>query len=95
MSQDEFSRGVDLIASRARDHDLALGSRFLDFSRGVVRLSFEKSVEVRGRRQMRTPTFEFSREYIEDQGCLLTKEHLEYSWRAFPPGSIIPNHNNS
>ena len=66
MSQEEFSRGVELIASTARDHDLALGSRFLDFSRGVVRLSFEKSVEVGGRRQMRTPTFEFSREYIED-----------------------------
>src|SRR5262249_4939380 len=66
MSRDEVSRGLEIIASAAKNHDLTLGSRSLDFSRGVARLSFEKTVEVGGRRQMRTPTFEFSREYIED-----------------------------
>lgn len=66
MSREEFSRGVEIIASTAKDYGLTLGSRALDMSRGVVRLSFEKNIEVAGRRQMRTPTFEFSREYIAD-----------------------------
>jgi hypothetical protein len=66
MSREEFSRGLEIIASTAKTYDLILGSRALDLSRGIARLSFEKDVEVGGRRQMRSPTFEFSREYIED-----------------------------
>lgn len=66
MSGDEFSNGIEIISINAKSFGLILGSRALDFSKGLARLAFEKNVEIGGRRQMRTPTFEFSREYIED-----------------------------
>jgi hypothetical protein len=66
MPREEFSSGLEIIASTAKDYDLLLGSRALDISRGVARLSFEKNVAIAGRHQMRSPTFEFSREYIDD-----------------------------
>jgi len=66
MSREEFSQGVEIIASEARKTGLALGSRAIDAFRGIARLSFEKTVEERGKQQLRTPTFEFSREFIED-----------------------------
>jgi hypothetical protein len=34
--------------------------------RGIVRLSFEKEVQGGSRSQFRAPTFEFSREFVED-----------------------------
>jgi hypothetical protein len=34
--------------------------------RGIVRLSFEKEVQAGSRAQLRAPTFEFSREFVED-----------------------------
>ena len=66
MSREQFSHGVEIIAAEARKNDLVLGSRAVDEFREVARLSFEKTVELGGRQQLRTPTFEFSQEFIED-----------------------------
>jgi hypothetical protein len=73
MSREQFTHGVKIIADEARKNDLVLGSRAIDAFRGIARLSFEKTVELGGRQQLRTPTFEFSREFIEDLPA--TREH--------------------
>jgi hypothetical protein len=66
MSSEQFSHGVEIIASEAKKNDLVLGSRAVDTFRGMARLSFEKKVLLGGRQQLRTPTYEFSLEFIED-----------------------------
>ena len=66
MSTDQMTRGLEMIASAAEKVDLHLGSRAVDLFRGIVRLSFEKEVQSGSRSQFRAPTFEFSREFVED-----------------------------
>ncbi len=61
-----MTRGLEMIASAAEKVDLQLGSRAVDLFRGIVRLSFEKEVQSGSRSQFRAPTFEFSREFVED-----------------------------
>ena len=66
MSNDQMTRGLEMIASAAEKVDLHLGSRAVDLFRGMVRISFEKEVQSGSRSQFRAPTFEFSREFVED-----------------------------
>jgi hypothetical protein len=66
MSSEQFSNGLEIIAAEAKKNALVLGSRAVDTFRGIARLSFEKMVQLGGRQQLRTPTYEFSREFIED-----------------------------
>ena len=61
-----MSRGIEMIASAAEKVGLHLGSRAADLFRGIVRLSFEKEIQSGPRPQFRAPTFEFSREFVED-----------------------------
>jgi hypothetical protein len=77
MSQEEFSQGIEFIEVTAKRFDLSLGSRHEDFSRGSVRLSVEKSIELSGRRLFRTPVFELSRAFVRDlPGSSKYKESL-------------------
>jgi hypothetical protein len=66
MSQEQMSRGIEMIGSAAEKTGLRLGSRAVDLFRGTVRLSFEKEVQTVSRTQLRAPTFEFNREFVED-----------------------------
>jgi hypothetical protein len=66
MSSDQMTRGLEMIASLAEKVDLHLGSRAVDLFRGIVHLSFETEVQSGSRSQFRAPTFEFSREFVED-----------------------------
>jgi hypothetical protein len=78
MSAEEFSRGIELIEATARRFGLSPGSRHVDssrhvdflrqeaFSRGSVRLSLEKTVDLGGQPRLRTPAMEVSRQFVED-----------------------------
>lgn len=66
MSQEQMSRGLEMVGLAAEKVGLRLGSRAVDLFRGIVRLSFEKEVQTGSRTQLRAPTFEFSREFVED-----------------------------
>jgi hypothetical protein len=66
MSQEQMSRRIEMIGSAAEKTGLRLGSRAVDLFRGTVRLSFEKEVQTVSRTQLRAPTFEFNREFVED-----------------------------
>jgi hypothetical protein len=69
MSSDQMARGLEMIASAAEKVDLHRGSRAVDLFRGIVRVSFEKEVQSGSRSQFRAPTFELSREFVEDFAC--------------------------
>jgi hypothetical protein len=58
MSQEQMSRGIEMIESAAEKTGLRLGSRATDLFRGIVRLSFEKEVQAGSRAQLRAPTCE-------------------------------------
>jgi hypothetical protein len=66
MSSEQMTRGIEIIGSAAEKVGLHLGSRAVDLFRGMVRLSFEKEIESSSRSQLRAPTFEFNREFVED-----------------------------
>jgi hypothetical protein len=66
MSDEDVSKGLEFIEAAAKRFDLSLGSRHEDFSRGSIRLSLEKTVEVGGRRLLRSPVCELSREFVRD-----------------------------
>jgi hypothetical protein len=66
MSSEEFSKGIEIIEGAARRFQLTLGSRYVDFSRGSVRLSLERSIELGGRSCLRAPVVELSREFVRD-----------------------------
>jgi hypothetical protein len=78
MSSDQMTRGLEIIASAAAEKvDPHLESRAVDLFRGIVRVSFEKEVQSRSRSQFRAPTFEFSREFVED---LLAQKRAAHRW---------------
>jgi hypothetical protein len=66
MSKEEVSAGLEIIEASARKFNLHLGSRHVDWFRGSIRLSLEKSVSITGRQFLRTPVVEMSREFVED-----------------------------
>jgi hypothetical protein len=66
MSGEQMTRGIEMIAVTAEWAGLHPGSRAVDLCRGMVRLSFEKEILTSSRPQLRAPTFEFIREFVED-----------------------------
>lgn len=66
MSAEEVSKGIEFIEATAKRFDLSLGSRHEDFSSRSIRLSLEKTIELGGRRLLRSPVFELSRSFVQD-----------------------------
>jgi len=75
---------------------MVLGSRAVDAFRGVARLSFEKTVDLGRRQQLRAPTYEFSRDSLRiscDSG--LSKGADPIFFGVFLSDSSNQDHNNS
>jgi hypothetical protein len=66
MSQEQMSRGIEMIESAAEKTGLRLGSRAPDLFRGGGSAIVRKRGHTGSRAQLRAPTFEFSREFVED-----------------------------
>lgn len=66
MSEEQVSKGLEFIEATAKRFDLSLGSRHEDFSSRSIRLSLEKTIELGGRRLLRSPVIELSRSFVQD-----------------------------
>ena len=66
MSAEEVSKGIEFIEATAKRFDLSLGSRHEDSSSRSIRLSLEKTIELGGRRLLRSPVIELSRSFVQD-----------------------------
>jgi hypothetical protein len=73
MARDEISAGLEVIESTAKSLALSVGTQGIDTSRGVIRLSFERSCAATSRQQPRSLAFDLSREFVEDLPA--TKEY--------------------
>ncbi len=49
MSTEQMTRGIEMIASAAEKAGMHLGSRAVDLFRGIIRVSFEKEIEIGSR----------------------------------------------